>query len=74
MKAEEIKKKIAEKSAKSGMVLSEDELNAKVIELSEMDPDSLERVCGGHCSIFFGNCDKNHDCWSNEYCGLAVKL
>ena len=74
MKAVELKKKIEEESARAGIVLTEDELNAKVIEFSEMDPDALERVVGGLCSIFFGTCDRNHDCWSNEYCGLAVKL
>ena len=74
MNAAEIKKKIAEESARAGKVLTEDELNAKVIEFSEMDPDSMERVSGGHCSIFFGDCDKNYNCWSDDYCGLAVRL
>ena len=74
MNTEEIKKKIAEESARAGMELTEDELNAKVIEFSEMDLDALERVSGGHCDIFFGDCDRNYNCWSNDYCGLAVRL
>lgn len=73
MNKEEIKKKIAEESARAGTALTEDELNAKVIEFSEMDLDALERVSGGHCSTLYGNCDSTFWCWSNDLCYVSER-
>ena len=73
MKAEELKKKIAEESARAGRALTEDELNAKVIEFSEMDSEALERVSGGHCSSLYGSCDSTFWCWRDDLCYVGER-
>lgn len=71
MNTNEIKDRIIKESRQNGITLTEDELNAKVLEASQMDPDKLERLSGGHifhCDTSEFNCDENYYCWSDYLC------
>lgn len=64
MDTNEIRAAILEEAKKHGIVLTEDELNAKILEISKMDPEKVERLNGG--GIF--NCDRHDFCWSDYMC------
>ena len=64
MDTNELKARILEEAKNQGITLTEDELNAKVLEISKMDPEKLERLSGG--KLF--NCDYNNLCWSEAQC------
>lgn len=65
MEANELKKRIFDEAATHGITLTEDELNAKVLEASRMDPGKLDRLNGGGR---FVNCDTDLLCWSDYVC------
>lgn len=66
MNTNDLKKRISEEAQKKGISLTEDELNAKVLEASRMDSDKLERLSGGW--DFVVCCDYDTFCWSDFLC------
>lgn len=60
-----IKDRILMEARQNGITLTEDQLNAKVLEASQIDPDTLERLSGG--GLVF-DCNRDHYCWSDYLC------
>lgn len=69
MSTNEIRDRILEEARQQGITLTEDELNAKVLEVSQIDPEKLDRVNGG--KLF--NCDLVRYCWSEYRCSVFSK-
>lgn len=67
MDTNELKIKIKEEAEKQGITLTEDELNAKVLEVSKMDQEKLDRLNGGG-AVF--NCTKEYLCWEDYICAI----
>lgn len=65
MDTNEIRERILEEARHHGLTLTEDELNAKVLEAGRLEPDKLERF-NGSGGIF--NCDRYNYCWSDYRC------
>ena len=53
MNIEELKKSVLEQAAKNGKVIDENELNAKILEFSNMDSAELDKLSGGSSSCEF---------------------
>ena len=64
MDTNELKKRIAAEAASHNINLTEDELNAKVLEASRIEPEKLDRLNGG----WLANCDETYLCWSDYLC------
>ena len=65
MDTNELRARILEEAKHRGITLTEDELNAKVLEASQMDPEKIERLSGGK---YVFNCDESLFCWSDFMC------
>ena len=58
MDFEEMKKLVLDAAKEKGVTLDENELDAKLLEMSKLDPDELENVNGGLCGqSWFQTCD-----------------